>query len=263
MNSSQGSARVLVTGGAAGIGRSIAEAFAASGAQVYVCDVSVIEPSPMGADRHPMLTSVTDISDRAAVDRMFEDVADRLGGLDVLVNNAGIAGPTAPVELVDPDDWERVFAVNIHGAFLCARRAIPLLKGAGGGSIVNIASVAGRLPYALRSAYSCSKWAMVGFTQCLAVELGGFGIRANAILPGIVRGARRLGNSKRRAALAGVTVEDIEAASLARVATGRMVEPDEVAEMALFLASEAARNVTGQSISVCGYVQALIDPVRP
>ena len=204
-----------------------------------------------------MTVRIADVADRHAVDALFDDLTQQFGGLDILVNNAGISGPNAAIESVDPDEWARVFAVNMNGTFYCSRRAIPLLKAAGSGSIINISSVSGRLPYAHRSPYSSSKFALVGFTQCLALELGAFDIRANAILPGIVRGERWLGNAKRRAAREGVTVDDIAAASLSRVATGRMVDPEEVAGTAVFLASDAARSITGQSISVCGYLQSL------
>jgi NAD(P)-dependent dehydrogenase (short-subunit alcohol dehydrogenase family) len=254
-------ARVLVTGGAAGIGREIAQAFATAGARVFICDIADASLADFSAANPNVAVSKTDISDRDAVDRMFEEVSKRLGGLDVLVNNASIPGSTASVDRIDPDEWERVCAVNIHGTFYCTRRAIPMIKAAGEGAIVNISSVAGRLPYAMRSPYSISKWAMEGFTKCLALELGAYNIRANTILPGIVNGERRRGNSRRRAALAGVSVEEYEATSLARVALGRMVEPQEIAQTALFLASKAGRNITGQSISVCGYLQALTGPI--
>lgn len=254
--------RVLVTGGARGIGAEIAQAFAAAGGRVLICDVSPEHLATFQAQNPDIGGSIVDISDRGAVDRLFAEVEQRLGGLDVLVNNAGISGPMARVEDMDPDGWEQVFAVNVHGTFLCTRRAIPMLKRAGKGSIVTISSVSGRVPYAMRSPYSASKWALVGFTTCLAMELGAYDIRANAILPGIVRGERRLGNSQRRAAREGVTVEEIEQRSLRKVAMGRMVEPEEIAHTALFLASDMGRNITGQAISVCGYLQALTDPLE-
>jgi NAD(P)-dependent dehydrogenase (short-subunit alcohol dehydrogenase family) len=253
-------ARVLVTGGAAGIGRHIAKAFGEAGAHVYVCDVSAEGLAQLVADNPSMTTSRTDVSDQKALDVMFADIVSRMGGLDVIVNNAGISGPNAAIDEVPADEWERVFAVNVHGTFYCTQRAIPLLKAAGEGSIINISSVAGRLPYAFRSPYSSSKFALVGFTQCLALELGAYNIRANAILPGLVRGDRWLGNAARRAARDGIPLDEVVSASLSRVATGKMIEPDEIAETAVFLASRSGRNITGQAISVCGYVQALTGP---
>lgn len=254
--------RVLVTGGASGIGREIALAFVKSGAKVHVCDMAVDKLDHLSAQEPSISATEADISSRAAMDRLFDDVRARLGGLDVLVNNAGISGPNATIEDVNPDEWERVFAVNMHGTFHCTQRAIPMLKAAGAGSIINISSVSGRVPYAHRSPYSSSKFALIGFTQCLALELGNFGIRANAILPGIVNGERWFGNAQRRAARDGVTVDEIVAKSLSRVATGRMVELEEIAGTAVFLASDAARSITGQSISVCGYLQALSEPIQ-
>ena len=156
--------RVLVTAGASGIGRRIAAAFLGQGAGVHVCDVA----GDRGADLLEELPGVgftrADVAVPADVERVFADLATRLGGLDVLINNAGIAGPTAPVEQVSPEDWSRTLDVNITGQFLCARLAVPLLKEAGGGSIINLSSVAGRLGYPMRTPYAASKWAVVGFT---------------------------------------------------------------------------------------------------
>ncbi len=256
--------RVLVTGVGRGIGRVIAGAFAQSGARVYGCDIDPALAAEAARAIPAMKTTVADIADRAAVARMFADADAALGGLDVLVNNAGIAGPFGRVDEIDPDEWLRVYDVNVNGSFYCTREAVPRLRAAGGGSIVNIASVAGRVPYGLRSAYSSSKWALVGFTHCIAMELGAFNIRCNAILPGVVRGERREGNSQRRAKAEGVTVEAIEARSLARVSLGRMVEPEEVASTVLFLASKQGAAISGQAISVCGDLHSLVDPVaRP
>ena len=131
-----------------------------------------------------------DVASLADVDRLFDDVKRALGGLDVLVNNAGIAGPTAKVEDIRPEDWERCIAVDLNGMFYCTRKAMPLIKAAGGGSIINLSSIAGRFGFALRTPYSAAKWAVVGFTQSLAAEAGPDGVRVNCIQPGIVEGER-------------------------------------------------------------------------
>lgn len=251
--------RVLITGGARGIGRVMAQSFARGGAQVHVCDILGDTLQALRRDEPVIITHEADVSQRAAVDALFAAIERQSGGLDVLVNNAGIAGPMGRVDELDPDEWQKVLDVNLNGAFLCARQAVPMLRRAGGGSIINISSAAGRVPYALRSPYSTSKFALIGFTQCLAMELGPLNIRANAILPGIVRGERRLGNSRRRAAAEGITVDEIEARSLRKVALGRMVEPEEIAALACFLASPSGRNISGQSLSVDGYLQSLTD----
>jgi NAD(P)-dependent dehydrogenase (short-subunit alcohol dehydrogenase family) len=178
--------RVLVTAGAAGIGLEIVRAFLREGARVHVCDVEEVALAAL-AKAHPEVTaSVTDVADRAAVARLFDDALQALGGLDCLVNNAGIAGPTGRVEEISPEDWDRTLAVDITGQFNCARLAVPHLKK----SMFNLASAAGKFGFPLRSPYAAAKWGVVGFTKSLAMELGEFGIRVNAILPGIVEGER-------------------------------------------------------------------------
>jgi NAD(P)-dependent dehydrogenase (short-subunit alcohol dehydrogenase family) len=255
-----GGSRVLVTGGATGIGLSLATAFHEAGARVLVCDLSHEVLAGIPATSPAIGVMKADISSRVDMDRLFEKVGDELDGLDVLVNNAGISGPTGPVEKISPDDWERVFAVNMTGTFQCTRLAVPMLRAAGGGSIINISSAAGHLPYAWRVPYSSSKWALVGFTLSLALELGPDNIRVNAIMPGIVAGARRDRNSKVRAKLAGITVEQLEEARLSRVAMHRAVEAEEVAALSVFLASQHGRSISGQTIGIDGYIQSLSGP---
>jgi NAD(P)-dependent dehydrogenase (short-subunit alcohol dehydrogenase family) len=189
---------------------------------------------------------------------MFDDIKEQLGGLDVLVNNAGISGPPfTKVEAIEPADWERTMAVNINGQFFCVRRAVPMIKAAGGGAIINMSSVAGRLGYPLRTPYSSSKWAVVGFTQSLAMELGPDNIRVNCLQPGFVDGPRSRRLRQEQAAALGQTVEQCEARMFAKTSMRQRVDADEVAGMALFLASDAGRHITGQSLSVCGGVETL------
>src|ERR1035437_684594 len=247
--------RVLVTGAASGIGRKTAEAFAASGAEVMICDVSQEHLAGFAADNQSIGTIEADVSDPAAVARMFDATVARLGGLDVLVNNAGITGPTGGVETLCVEDWERTLAVDITGRFCCTRLAVPFLRQAGGGSIINLSSAAGRLPYAWRTPYAAAKWAVVGFTLSLALELGPSNIRCNALQPGHVTGERHDRNSRNRAALLGVSFEELEDAARSRVAMRRFIEPEEVAAMAVFLASDLGRSISGQAIGICGYLQ--------
>jgi len=249
--------RVLVTAGAAGIGRSILEAFVKAGSQVHICDVDEAVLNRTMQEIPGVTGSVADVASEPNVDRLFEDVKRHLGGLDVLVNNAGIAGPTGPVETLSLADWERTMGVNLTGQFLCTRRAVPMLKEAGGGSIVNLSSVAGRLGYPLRTPYASAKWAVVGFSKSLASELGGFGIRVNAIQPGIVAGERMKRVIAARAASQGKSEREVEEQYLEQISLRRMVEPTDIAAMVLFLCSEAGRNITGQAISVCGNVESL------
>jgi NAD(P)-dependent dehydrogenase (short-subunit alcohol dehydrogenase family) len=249
--------RVLVTAGAAGIGRTIAAAFLARGARVHVCDVDEAALAAATADLPGVLASRTDVADPAAVDLMLAQVGERLGGLDVLINNAGIAGPTAPIEEVAPAELERTLAVNVEGQFHCARRAVPLLKAAGGGAIINLGSIAGRLGFPYRSPYAASKWAVVGLTKSLAIELGPSNIRVNAILPGHVDSERFRRVVRARAESLGVTPEAMTAAFLEPVSLRRNVDPEDIANMALYLASPFGANITGQAISVCGDVQMM------
>ncbi|MDX1576405.1 MAG: SDR family NAD(P)-dependent oxidoreductase, partial [Kiloniellales bacterium] len=172
--------RVLITAGGAGIGRAIAGAFRAAGARVHICDVDEQALADAKGQWPELGTSHTDVADPEQVERLFEDALEGLGGLDFLANTAGIAGPTAAVEDCDIDGWRRTLAVNLDATFYCARRAIPVLKAAGGGAIVNMSSSAGLFGYALRSPYVAAKWAIIGFTKTLAMELGPHGIRANA-----------------------------------------------------------------------------------
>ncbi len=247
--------RVLVTAGASGIGLKIAEAFAEAGARLHVCDINRSGLEALTTRSPGISTSVTDVSQPDDVAALQKDVAARLGGLDVLVNNAGIPGPVGGVDEISVEDWEKTIAVNISGMFNCTRLFVPMLKEAGGGSIINMSSGAGRLPYAWRTPYAASKWAVIGFTLSLALELGPKDIRANAILPGIVAGERHDRNARNRAALLGLSVEEFEDQNRSRVAMHRFIEPEEIASMALFLASPLGRSISGQTIGVCGYLQ--------
>ena len=249
--------RVLVTAGAGGIGLAIAEELVRQGARILVCDVADAVLDAF-SKRFPDSAGVkANVSDEADVDCMFDRVADTLGGLDALVNNAGIAGPTGGVEEIDPKDWRRCLDICLTGQFLCARRAVPMLKAAGGGSIVNMSSAAGRHGYAFRTPYSSAKFGVIGFTQSLAKELGPSNIRVNAILPGIVEGPRMEGVIRDRAAQLGIAYEAMEERYLERVSLRRMVSPRDVAAMTAFLLSDAGRNISGQSLGVDGNVESL------
>lgn len=249
--------RVLVTAGASGIGRIVAESFAAGGARVHICDISPEHIAAFAKANPGIGVTLADVADPEAVARVFSDIATGLGGLDALVNNAGIAGPFGPVEEIAPDDWVRTFEINVHGMFHCVRAAVPMLKAAGGGSISNMSSIAGRLGYPLRTPYAASKWAVVGLSESLAMELGPHNIRVNSILPGFVDGERHDRLAAKRAALLGVTVAELEAQRAKRVSLRRTVSPHDVAAMALFVASDLGRNVSGQTLGVCGNVETM------
>lgn len=249
--------RVLVTAGAGGIGLAITETLTALGARVAVCDVSD-EALAAVRDRPGVAAAVrADVSDEAEVDAMFESVAAALGGLDALINNAGIAGPTGGIEEIAVADWRRCLDVGLTGQFLCARRAVPMLKDAGGGAIVSMSSAAGRFGYAYRTPYSAAKWGVIGLTQSLAKELGPAGIRVNAILPGIIEGPRMEGVIANRAAQVGVSHDEMKTRYLANISLRRMTSPYDVAGMVAFLLSDAGINVSGQSLGVDGNVETL------
>lgn len=250
-------ARVLVTAGGAGIGRTIAAAFCERGARVLVCDVSAEALDEAKCAVPGLLAMHADVADPAAVAAMFAAAERNLGGLDVLVNNAGIAGPTARVEDVTPEALDRTLAVNVAGQFHCARHAVPLLKAAGGGSIINLSSIAGRLGFPMRSPYAASKWAVVGFTKSLAIELGETGVRVNAILPGHVDSERFRRVVQAKAAAIGRSFEEVRARFLGPVSLKRNVSAEDIANMALYLASPFGASITGQAISVCGDVQMM------
>jgi len=248
--------RVLVTAGAGGIGAAIARAFHEAGARVHVCDIDRSALDRLTHEAPGITASMADASVAADVDAVFADLQGALGGLDVLVNNAGIAGPTGPIEEIDIAGWERTMAVNLNSQYYFARRAVPLLKqSTANPCLVSMSSVAGRLGYALRTPYAASKWGIVGLTKSLAIELGPQGIRANAILPGTVEGPRMDGVIAARAAALGLGVDAVRQQYLSKISLRRMVTPEEVAALTLFLCSPAARNISGQAISVDGNVE--------
>ena len=248
--------RVLITAGAGGIGRVMAETFVNAGAKVHICDVvrAALDETVRALK---VTATLCDVSDRKQVDRLFADVRANLGGLDVLVNNAGIAGPTGKVEEIAVEDWERCIAVDLNGMFYCTRLAVPLLKATGGGSIINLSSAAGRLGFPFRTPYAAAKWGVVGFTKSLSMEVGTDNIRVNAIQPGVVEGERIDRVIAAKATALGISFEEQKRRSLEKVSMRTMVSPQDIANMALYLASEAGRHVTGQAISVCAGVEML------
>ncbi len=249
--------RVLVTAGASGIGACIARAFHEAGSRVHVCDIDRASLDRLVTETPGITGSMADVSVAADVDQVFADVRGCLGGLDVLINNAGIAGPTGPIESLGAGGWERTVSVNLNSQFYFARRAVPLLKESGNPVLIAMSSVAGRLGYAFRTPYASTKWAIVGLTKSLATELGPQGIRVNAILPGVVQGERMDGVIASRAAALGISVEQMREEYLRKISLRRMVSAEDVAAMALFLCSPAAQNLSGQAISVDGNLEYL------
>ncbi|MGZ5805182.1 MAG: SDR family oxidoreductase [Xanthobacteraceae bacterium] len=243
---------VLIIAGANGIGRETARAFAADGAKLFVCDIDAPALAALAKESPNIVTAICDVADRRAVYAMVASAAAALDGIDVLVNNAGIGGPTAPVETLDPDEWEKVIAVNLNGTFNVTRAAIPHLKKSPAGSIVVMSSLAGRHGYPNRSAYATTKWGLIGFAKTLSMELGEFGIRANAILPGAVAGERAERVFEGRAKLSGQPIEDIRQAALANQSLKWFVDPKDIAALILFITSDKGKSISGHALQIDG-----------
>ncbi|HZL40674.1 MAG TPA: SDR family oxidoreductase [Pseudolabrys sp.] len=244
------SQRVLITAGAAGIGREFARAFAATGAKVFICDIDTKSLDALAKEIPGLIAKPCDMSKRAEIEHMVPDAVAALGGLDVLINNAGIAGMTLPVEQYPPDDWDKVVAVNLTAMFDVSRLAIPHLKKSKAACIINMASIAGRFGFQNRSPYAATKWGVIGFTKTLAMELGEWGIRANAIAPGAVEGDRIVRVFQGRAQISGKSVEEVKADAFAAQSIKAMIDPKDIAQLAVFLASNAAKSISGQVLPI-------------
>ncbi|MBB3945306.1 NAD(P)-dependent dehydrogenase (short-subunit alcohol dehydrogenase family) [Rhizobium skierniewicense] len=242
--------RVLVTAGASGIGLEIARAFVASGAAVFVCDSSAEAVEALAVVLPSAGSAVCDVTDRTAVDTMFTAAIGALGGLDTLVNNAGISGPTGRVDEIMPEDWDRTLAVNLTGQYNLVRLAVAELRKSDCASILCMSSAAGRMAYPNRSPYAAAKWAVIGFMKTIAAELGSYDIRANAILPGMVDGPRLQAVVSAKAAVAQVHPADIIRKGLAGTSIKRLVSAEEVAALAVFLASREGGAISGQAIGI-------------
>lgn len=247
--------RVLVTAGASGIGLAIAQVLLKSGAKVHICDVDVDALARAAAGNPGLTTSRADVSSPSEVDGLHNDVMNKLGGIDSLVNNAGIGGPRKPIEDVSDDEWAQVMAVNVTGMFNAVRRFVPGLKRQGGGSIINISTTSTKTGLPQRTPYVVSKAAVEGFTRNLARELGPFNIRCNAISPGSIENERGRALMRVKAEREGISYETALQHRLSYISMRTRIEPTEIGEMAAFLASDRAAHVTGQCLSVCGNVE--------
>ena len=249
--------RVLVTAGANGIGLAIAQAFAGEGARVHVCDVDKAALEALAVS-HPAITQThCDVADRPAVAKLFAEATAALGGLDALINNAGIAGPTAKVEDMHPEDWDRCLEICLTGQFNCTRLAVPLLRDSDNGSIVNLSSAAGRVGFAMRTPYAAAKWGVIGFTKSLSIELGPDNIRVNAILPGLVAGDRQRRVLEAKAQQRGISFVEMEKTAFSYTSIKEYVTPEQIADQILFLCSPRGRTISGQALAICGDTQML------
>jgi len=249
--------RVLVTAGANGIGRAIARRFVDEGAKVHTCDVDESALSELAASDPAITSTRCDVSDRAAVENLFAEAVAKLGGLDVLVNNAGIAGPTSKVDEMNPEDWDRCLDICLTGQFNCTRLAVPLLRQSKNASIVNISSAAGRLGFAMRTPYAAAKWGVIGFTKSLSIELGPDNIRVNAILPGLVAGDRQRRVLEAKAQQRGISYAEMERIAFSSTSIKDYVTPEQIADQIVFMCSARGKTISGQAISICGDTQML------
>ena len=244
--------RVMISAGAAGIGLAIARAFAREGASVHLCDVDDTALAGLGRTDPDLGWTRCDVADRTDVARFFDEGLARLGGLDCLVNNAGIAGPTGRVEEIDPAEWDRCLAIDLTGQFNCVRLAVPLLRQSRNASIMNISSLAGRLGFPMRTPYAAAKWGVIGLARSLAMELGADGIRVNALLPGIVAGERQDRVLRAKTEARGISFEEMERMAFSYTSIKEYVTAEQLADLVVFVASPRGRMISGQALSVCG-----------
>lgn len=240
----------VLTGGGSGIGQATAKRFAAAGARVIVCgrDRAKLEAVASETDGAAI---VADVSDEAQVEALFSRAHETHGRVDVLFNNAGISGPILPVTEMDSTLWDECVAINLRGAMLCMKYAGRIMQAQKSGSIINVSSLMGLKGYPMRSAYSATKFALIGMTEAVAHELGPNGVRVNALCPGAVHGELMERVIAERARAEGRAPEAIIKESYTDPAALRKwVSAEEVAEAALYLASEASSAVTGESIKV-------------
>jgi NAD(P)-dependent dehydrogenase (short-subunit alcohol dehydrogenase family) len=242
--------RVLITAGASGIGLVMAQAFLAQGDRVWVTDIDLqtLTDMPEG-----IRGSRVDAADEAAMAALFASVAADWGGLDVLCANAGTKGPTAPIEEMPLDGWRDCISVSLDGAFLAAKYATPMMKSARAGAMIFTSSTAGLYGFPFRSPYAAAKWGMIGLMKSVAMELGPFGIRANAICPGGVNGPRMDAVIAAEAKTKRMKPQAVRKGYEDGAAMGRFVDAEDIANMAVFLASDGARLISGQSIAVDGF----------
>lgn len=249
--------RVAISAGAGGIGYVFAKTLMGQGARVAVFDIDAGAVEDFSAEFPDAIAMVADVTREDHIEKFFAEIQSKMGGLDALINNAGAAGPTGRVEDIKTADWETCLQIGLTSMFLCTRLAVPMLRKSKMPAIINMSSVAGKYGYSYRSPYSSAKFGVIGFTQSMAKELGGDNIRVNAILPGMVSGPRTEGVIRNRAESQNVSYEEMVEEYLSIISMHTLVDPQDVANMAVFLLSDMARFVTGQSIAVDGNVETL------
>ena len=247
--------KIIISAGASGIGWAITKVCVAKGASVYLCD---IDPKAINkVKKHPsynkrIFVSETDASDETEVIDFFHKIKKKFRNLDALINNVGIAGPTGTIEKLDSSEWENTLHVNVNSHYYFTKQAIPLLKKSKTSSVINISSGAGIMGFSLRSPYAASKWAVVGMTKTLAMELGKFQIRVNAICPGTIKGNRMVRVIKDKANYLKVSKKTIEQEFISMSSMNCWIYEDDIGKMCAFLISDDAARISGQIIGVDG-----------
>ena len=249
--------KVIITAGASGIGLETAKTFLRSGAQVAICDIDKNSLEMVKASFPKIFTQVCDVSSAKDTQDFIENAARHLGGVDTLVNNAGVGGPTGKIDEITPEDWTKCIEVCLGGQFNCIRSSVVHLKKSNNASIINLSSAAGRMGFAMRAPYAAAKWGVIGLTKSLAIELGDYNIRVNAVLPGIVAGTRQEAVLKNKAAAKNISYEQVESEALSYSSIKKYVTASDIANQIMFLANETGSMVSGQAISVCGDLKML------
>ena len=247
--------KIIISAGASGIGWATTKICVARGALVYLCDfdskaISKVKKHPSYNKR--IFVSETNASDETAVIDFFHKIKKKFRNLDALINNVGIAGPTGTIEKLDSNEWENTLHVNVNSHFYFTKQAIPLLKKSKTSSIINISSGAGIMGFPLRSPYATSKWAVVGMTKTLAMELGKYKIRVNAICPGTIKGDRMKRVIRDKAKFTKIATKKIEKEFVSMASMNSWIYEDDIGKMCAFLVSKDSERISGQIIGVDG-----------
>lgn len=249
--------RVVITGGAAGIGRRLAERFAETGARVAICDADADALAHVSETFPDWLVATADVTNEKDMSDFLGHIENEWGGVDVLCANAGTGGPAGLIEEIDYAAWQSCVSVNVNGTFLACRWAAKNMRKQGSGLILLTSSTAGLFGYPYRSPYAAAKWAIVGLTKTLAMELGPAGVRVNAIAPGAVEGDRMERVLANESKASGKSVEELRAEYVRATSLRSWISADDIADTALFLASPAARKISGQVLAVDGHTETL------
>ena len=250
--------RVVITGGASGLGREMAQKFLSQGDRVAICDVSRVNIEALKQERPEILGVQCDVTDELQMQEFFDKVQTEFGGVDIFLSNAGTGGPAGLLETIEFYEWRDCVSVNLDGAFLSCRWAGQQMRAQGSGVILIISSTSGLFGVPNRAPYVTAKWGLIGLMKTLAMELGPAGVRVNAICPGSVDGDRMERVLDMESAATGQDRSAVQAQYTQGVSLRKFMSPQDIAEMAFFLASEVAQNVTGQAISVDGNTERMV-----